>query len=582
MKKDLNIIGLTCHYTGNHDNSVALLTNGKIVFAESEERISRIKHDTQFPIRVIKHALAFNKIDLKEVDYFVSASPPTNLLKLLSNYFVGFKHTDIQSIIKWIMGRTLLLFSQSKSNSKKSLPENYQEANLPTKKLKFVSHYLAHAETAYTFSGIEECLVVSWDGYGLSEMGEPLCGVIYYGKGGELKLLEEIPVYSSLALYYGAVTVALGFKLNDGEGKTMGLAAYGRESDAVDEIRKLFPCFSGKSWVVRSSWLEVNGVSRPEYFKKTDFYKKIESLIKRYGWEQIAYASQKVLEEEGEKFFRYLVKRYKQKKVALAGGIFLNVKFNMRLLTQKIVDEIFVYPNPSDGGVAVGAAIVAYKSMGRKILVEKMKSAGLGCSFGDSEIRASFDKFMSKIKINKIESKLPKIVALHISEGKVVGWFQGRGEWGPRALGTRSVLADPRKIDTKERINKYLKQRDWFMPFAPVILDEYKDEVLKHGYGTAFMTLTDDVNSKFLKKIPAAIHIDGTARSQIIEKSTNPLYWQVVEEFRKITGVPVLLNTSFNRHGLPIVHTPFEAIRHLIWGCVDELAIGNYLISLRK
>ncbi|MEK7188676.1 MAG: carbamoyltransferase C-terminal domain-containing protein, partial [Patescibacteria group bacterium] len=420
------------------------------------------------------------------------------------------------------------------------------------------------------------------DGYGIDDKGKPLCGSIYLGQNGNLKFLEEIPVYSSIALYYGAVTIALGFKLNDGEGKTMGLAAYGKDSSAVTQIRKIFPIFRNNKWIPNYTWLEVNGVSRPEYFKKTSVFKKFTYLIKKYGRQQLAYAAQKVLEEEGEKFIRYLVKKYKERKVALAGGIFLNVKFNMRLLKNKVVEDLFIYPNPSDGGVCVGAAIALYKRLGGEFKTEKVESAYLGCGWKDSEVRDAIIKFREKIDVKMLGNKLAKTVAKDISEGSVVGWFQGRGEWGPRALGRRSVLADPRKITTKERINKYLKQRDWFMPFAPVILEEYKDKILKHGWATPFMTLTDDVNKEYLEKIPAAIHIDGTARAQIINKSTNPLYWQVINEFRKITSVPVLLNTSFNRHGLPIVHSPKEAIEHLIWGCVDELVIGEYIVSRKE
>ncbi len=373
--------------------------------------------------------------------------------------------------------------------------------------------------------------------------------------------------------------MALGFKLNDGEGKTMGLAVYGKDSPAVGEIRNFFPYFKGTNWVARATWLEVNGVSRPEYFKKTKTFKMLKSLIEKYGEKNIAFAAQFVLEEEGEKFFKYLVKKYKQRNVALAGGIFLNVKFNMKLLEKNIVDRLFVYPNPGDGGIAVGAALAYYKELGNKVKVGDLPSAYLGCDFSEKEIRLSLKDFGKKIKFVKYGTKLPKVVAKEISKGKVVGWFHGRGEWGPRALGSRSVLADPRHIETKERINSKLKQRDWFMPFAPAILEEHTEDVLKNGYGTPFMTLTDKVKKHMAKKIPAAIHIDSTARSQIVSKRTNPSYWQVINEFYKLTKVPVILNTSFNKHGLPIVHSPKEAIEHLMWGCVDELAIGPYLVT---
>lgn len=570
------IIGLTCHYTGNHDNSVALLVDGKIIFAESEERISRVKHDRQFPILAIKHALKFGKINISDIDYFVSASPPTDLIKLIFNYIKGMRYTSYKEVFSWLQGR---LISFKGDNVDLKSPNTYLEANLPKNKLFFISHYLAHAETAYSFSGMDECLVVAWDGYGLSEKGIPLCGSVYHGKDGNLTLLEEIPVYSSMALYYGAITMALGFKLNDGEGKTMGLAAYGKKSGAIREIAALFPYFNGKTWIPRKNWLEINGVSRSDYFKSTKTFKSFKSLIDKYGDKQVAYAAQEVLEIESEKYFRYLVKTYKFKNIAVAGGLFLNVKFNMRLLKNGVAQKLFIYPNPSDGGVAVGAAVAFYKHLGMKFKNDEIKSAALGCNFSKKELDATLKSFRRKITIKKFGTGIYKKAASDIVEGKVIGWFQGRGEWGPRALGQRSVLADPRKADTRERINKYLKQRDWFMPFAPVILEEYKDKVLKNGYGTSFMTLTDSVKREYLKKIPAAVHVDGTARSQIVVKEINSHYWQVVYEFFRLTGIPVLLNTSFNKHGLPVVHSPKEAVEHLLWGCIDELVIEDYLVT---
>jgi carbamoyltransferase len=184
--------------------------------------------------------------------------------------------------------------------------------------------------------------------------------------------------------------------------------------------------------------------------------------------------------------------------------------------------------------------------------------------------------------MEKLGKNTAEVTARKISEGKVIGWFEGKSEWGPRALGNRSVLADPRHEETKERINKHLKKRDWFMPFAPAIMEEYMDEYLQNGFGTPFMTLADDVKKQKKSKIAAAIHVDGTARFQLVNKKTSLKYWSVIDEFRKITGVPVILNTSFNKHGLPIVHTPTDALEHLVWGCLDELIIGEYLFARRN
>lgn len=577
----MKIIGLTAHFSGNHDNSAALLEDGKITFAESEERISRIKHDRQFPIRSIQHALNFQKLKISDINYFASASPSTNIFKLSLSYLQGFKYAGVTEIINWLITRAFLfikerLFNQEELNK---LPVNYREAKLPSEKLIYVSHHLAHAEGAYHFSGMSNCLVVVLDGYGVNDKGYPLCGSIYKGEDGKLERLEDVPVYASLGLYYGAVTVALGFKLNDGEGKTMGLAAFGKTQEVFKKMQELFPYFNGECWIPRKNWLEVQGISRLEYFRLTPTYRTLRRLVEEYGAEEVALATQAVFEEQAETFFKYLVKKYKIKSVAAAGGVFLNVKMNSILLKKKIIDDLFVYPNPADGGVAVGAAIAAFKKQGGKMPQVKMESTNLGCSFFKQQIRQELKIFSKKIKVKQLGQTLTKVVAKEIATGQVIGWFQGRGEWGPRALGYRSVLADPREIQTKERINLKLKERDWFMPFAPVILEEYKNDFLASGLGTPFMTLTDEVKPSKAKKIPAAVHIDQTARSQIIGKEVNPLYWELINEFYKLTGVPALLNTSFNRHGLPIVHSPKEAIEHLLWGCIDKLVIDDFLIT---
>lgn len=575
----MKIIGLTAHISGNHDSSAALLLDGKVVFAESEERATRKKHDNHFPVKTINESLVNHKTKLKDIDYFASGSHSTSKIKLFLSYFNGFKYAGKRKFLLWLATRFFLSITKMDVLESDKSINSLEELGVPKDKLILVSHYLAHAETAYQYSGMNDCLVVAWDGYGLDQNGKPLCGSVFVGNNGKLELLEEIPVYTSLGLYYGAVTVSLGFKLNDGEGKTMGLAAFGKKSPALQKLIEFFPYFDGKKWVARKNWLEINGVSRPEYFKLTPSYRYLRGVIEEHGAEQVAWAAQQIFEDQAVKYFRYLVKKYGIKKVAVAGGVFLNVKLNSKLLKEKIVEQIFIYPNPGDGGVAVGAAISAYKQMGNKIKVEKMEDIYLGCGFSKQEIKKAISAYKKKIAVRDIKKNLAKIVAKEIAGGKVIGWFHGRGEWGPRALGNRSVLADPRKIEIKERINDKLKQRDWFMPFAPAILSEDAKDYLKNGFGTPFMTLTDDIKPTATKKIPAAIHVDNTARVQVVFKNANPRYWGLINEFYKLTGVPVLLNTSFNRHGLPIVHTPSEAIEHLIWGCIDKLVLGNFLIS---
>lgn len=579
--KSTNIIGVTSHESGNHDSSVALFLDSKLVFAEAEERATRVKHDRKFPLFALKDGLKSNHISLSDFDYIASGSVGSSLPHLIKWYSKGFLYAGVKNSLRWFSTRLFLYLQESiKSKNTEVLP-SFRDISFDPSKIITVSHHLAHAEAAYMYSGRDDCLVVVWDGYGPDENGNPQCGAIYTAKDGELTFVENISVYTSLALYYGAVTIALGFKINDGEGKTMGLAPYGKSSGAIKEIEKIFPTFNGKKWISKPSWLEVIGVSRKDYFTHTPTYALLSKLIKKYGAEQVAYAAQFVLEKESSKYFKYLVRTYKKRTIVAAGGIFLNVKMNMLLLKDKIIDDIFIYPNPGDGGVAIGAAIAAYKRLGLPVKLTKMDGSYYGCEYSNAEIEKTLKSFRTKITYKQYKRNITKIAARHIADGKVIGWFQGKGEWGPRALGNRSVIADPRNPKTRDRINEKLKQRDWFMPFAPSILEEYKDTVLEHGYGTEYMTLTDDIKRNMTKKIPAAIHIDNTARSQIVSKKTNKKYWQLIRDFYSITGVPVVLNTSFNKHGLPIVHTPKEAVEHLLWGCIEELVIGDFIVTTK-
>lgn len=570
----MKIMGLTGHLNDVvHDNSAALLIDGEIVFAEAQERVSRIKHDLSFPIDAIKHGLKFSKIKLNQIDYFASAIPPMKLFPFLVAYLEGIKYSGLLRFISWFIKRSFSLL-----NSPTNTGFSYTETGIPKDKLICVSHHLAHAESAYCSSGFDECLVVAWDGYGIDISGKPLCGIIYKAVKDKLEKLEEIPIYTSLPLYYGAVTVALGFKLNDGEGKTMGLASFGDPSKCYRELKQIFPSFKDK-WIPKDNWLDIIAVSQNDFFKTTKTYKYLQILINKYKAENVAAAAQKILEEETEKYFSYLVKKYKITKVAAAGGIFLNVKMNMQLLEKKIISDLFIYPNPGDSGTAVGAAFAVYKKMGGILKKQRVKKTDLGCGFTDIEIKQAINHFKKQITVQQINSNLAKVVAKKLTDGKVLGWFQGRGEWGPRALGQRSVLADPRDESVKERINQKLKQRDWFMPFAPAILQEKSSEFLVYNWQSPFMIIADRIKPNKAKLILAAIHIDKTVRPQIVNKKVLPLYHQVIEEFYKLTGVPVILNTSFNRHGLPIVHSPKEAIEHLLWGAVDELVIENYLVK---
>jgi len=577
----MKIIGLTSQFSNNHDNSIALLEDGELLFAQAEERASKKKHDLSFPVLSMEDAFRFTNWKLKHVDYFVTTSSPMSLYTSLAYYkayFEGIRYCGVWNFLTWFFQRafSIVRYSDPQTITLKNFVKD-------DSKILCVSHADAHAATAYWCGPHDHCLVVALDGFGTNADGRPNCGKIFLGKNNQLQELEEVPIYASLALYYGAVTVGLGFKLNDGEGKTMGLAVYGEPEKCLKEMRKFFPDFIDGKWVGRSSWLEVNSVSTIEFFSKTKTFSYLKDLVEKYGDRHVAAAAQQVLEERVLKFFKYLQKKYKLNTFSAAGGLFLNVKMSMKLLNEGKVKDLWVYPNPGDSGIAVGAALLGYQKVSQQLRRSELKRADFGRSFSNAEIKIALDKFKKQVSFKSFPRKtfLTK-VATEIVSGKVIGWFQGRGEWGPRALGQRSALADPRGPHIREKINDVMKRRDWFMPFAPSVMKDRASEYFMNLKDSPFMILADFVFPKKAKKIPAVIHVDNTCRPQFVDKKVNPLYYDLIAEFEKQTGVPMVLNTSFNKHGLPIVYEPADAVEHLLWGCVDALAIGSYIVTRKE
>lgn len=575
----MKIIGFSLHSGGVHDNSVALMEDGKTIFAEAEERITRVKHDGRFAWEALKEALKVSKNSLKNIDYFVSANPEENFFSMVKLSLDFLPIVGLRNYSANVVKRLVYKEGGIKATNR---PENYDEAKLPREKLIKVSHYLAHAAASYYSGPFDECLVVAMDGFGLGEHGNPLSGQIFLGKNNKLELLEDVPIWGSLGFYYGAVTLALGFKLNDGEGKTMGLAAYGKWKKCYREMKNFFPEFKGKSWTVRPTIMDLLNIQRGKIWQESDTSKLLRGLVEKYGRENIAASCQKVFEEELLKYLKYLVKKYKIKKLNLVGGIFLNVKANLKILTEEVAEDIFVYPNPTDGGTALGAAIIGFIVKAKPVKREELLHSAFGRSYTNREILRELKKTRN-VHFRKIKNNIiPKVVAKLLVDGQVIGWFQGRGEWGPRALGQRSVIADPRKIETKDRINNILKGREWFMPFAPSMMAEVAPKYLKRLRKAPFMIIADGLKKGVEKDIAAAMHVDKTVRPHIVTREANRLYYEVIKEFRKLTGVGVILNTSFNKHGLPIVYTPKDAIDHLIWKTIDSLVIGNYLVINEK
>lgn len=580
------ILGLTYPLSGVHDNSTAIVKDGRLIYAASEERFTRIKHDGAFPIRAIQAGLSQYNLTWNDIDAIGVGFSNYHIFTMMAQDRYAFAKMafklSLSAPLEMLLKAPLLV-------GQLALPRIFPDKPLPS--LPFpvynIEHHRAHAASAYYLQSHKEALCLAFDGYGPDEQGNWLSGAVFTAKEGVLTEILRVPVEASLGLFYQKITVALGFAPNDGEGKTMGLASYGRHSGAHKELFSRAPHWDGKQFLRMSSWREMMLAGRTlsrSLFLATDIGQQLVRLIETYGREQVSWAGQNILEDEMVSFVKSMVT--KPTHLVCAGGIFLNVKMSQQLRELPLVKSVHVHPNAGDGGTAVGAAFVVYDQLARQrkkkgLALFTLRSADLGVSFTDEQIWETASSYGDRIRVTK-KQDVASSVARELTKGKVIGWFQGKAEWGPRALGFRSVLADPRDAKVKDRINSLLKQREWFMPFAPSILEEEAPKWFKGCRRSPFMTMTYDVFPKKALLIPAAIHIDNTARPNTVHKRDNPLYYQIIKEFQKLTGIPVILNTSFNKHGLPIVNSPKDAIEHLLMGCVDELVMADYVVKRKS
>jgi carbamoyltransferase len=576
------ILGLSDVAGAHHNSSVALVRDNHILFAASEERFTRIKYDMNFPRNALDASLEHAHLKLDDIDYFAVGYPPSSFYNDLfeRNIWDG-----IRSFGGLVGPGALIMFKYLVPNFKKMYkPAAFQngllELGVPQEKIIFMDHHASHAASAYRCSGFDQCLSLSMDGFGPNRQGKNIAGQVYRCENGHMDLLEEIPLYAT-ALWFSAVTVCLGLHYMDGEGKTMGLAAYGDPKICQADLEEMVFEYQEQKWRGYDYWIDYVMTPREDVLVKTRSGRKINRLIQKHGKAHVAAAAQSLLEKRLLGYIRVLKEKYPFQKLALAGGTFLNVKVNKLIRELDGIDHVFIHPHASDGGTAIGAALeLAHQKNGSSVILE-MNDANLGVQFSDDEIKTELDTFANDIEWQFLGDDISEYVGTALTQGKVIGWFQGREEWGPRALGRRSVLADPRKPETRDMINSQMKNRDWFMPFAPSCMEDKGHMYFKNFCPTPFMTMAFDVVEGKEQDIPSAIHVDNTARVHSV-RPDNPRYYRVIETFFRKTGVPVILNTSFNRHGLPIVHRPKEALEHLLWGCVHELAIGGYVVRRKK
>ena len=589
----MRILGLVNIEDKSHDNGIALIHDQEIIFAESGERASRIKHDDSVPTNTIKRMLKILNLDISKIDYFAVGTPKFNWWSLILARNYGFDtflyvfNLFIQNpkifMLDFKTRVNRFLTSHSKSNINKGIHKLFDSYNIDRNKIIYVDHQQSHAASAYYSSGInEKCLAISLDGCGPNKDGKIISGGVYLCENGKMTLVSEVPCYSTFGGLYSAVTYVLGFRPGDGEFKTMGLSSFG-EPTCYEEIKKLAPYIKNGNYHSTRYWVDFYSVMNSKVFEKTRLYKLLISLKKKHSEKNLAASLQKVLEENVIELLEYFSKKYNIKNFSCAGGVFLNIKMNKKIVEKKFIEKFHVYPNASDAGIPAGAAYVLFESK-KKLKPKKIENLYLGNWVTEEEIIRDIKLFGNKIKYEKYDDfkKQSKKISEILISGKVVGLFQGRAEWGPRALGNRSVLADPRDKNTKDRINSFLKDRDWFMPFGPSALSDYyykyldDTDVIKKSFLHYFMLTTFDVKEK--KAFPAAMHVDNTSRVHVVKRDLNPNYYDIINDFYNQTGCPYILNTSFNKHGLPIVDSAKDAIEHLLDNCIEVLSIENYII----
>ena len=593
----MKIIGISCFY---HDSAAAIIVNGEIISAVQEERFTRIKHDASFPVNSIKFCLESAKLKISDIDAFVFYEKPfIKFERLLETYLqkvpFGFESFKL-SIPLWIKEK--LFQRQLILNNLNLIEKNSSIKN----KIFFTDHHHSHASSAFYPSPFNEAIVLTMDG-----VGEWTTTSVYLGKKNSLELKKEIKFPHSLGLLYSAFTYFLGFKVNDGEYKVMGLAPYG-EPKYTNIIKKnLIDIKEDGSFKLNQKYFNYTTgltMTNKKFNKlfKMNVRKVNDNLLQKHM--DIAASIQLVLEDIIFLITKNLSKSYGVNNLCLAGGVALNCVANGKILKNKIFKNIWIQPAAGDAGGALGAAlIIFYEHFKKKRILnlkkDSMKNSYLGPSYSNDEIKEFLKNNKIKYKFYSKKKDLVSIISKKISKGKVIGWFQGKMEFGPRALGNRSIIADPRSEKMQKNINLKIKFRESFRPFAPIVLKEQVSNWFDFKGDSPYMLLVSNVKSnkiikiddkkfKGLKKlylkrslIPAVTHVDYSARIQTLTKE-NGLIYDLLKEFNKVTNCPVLVNTSFNVKDEPIVCSPFDAYNCFINTGLDILVLGNYIIDNKK
>ncbi|HET8547552.1 MAG TPA: carbamoyltransferase N-terminal domain-containing protein [Bryobacteraceae bacterium] len=558
----MRVLGISCYF---HDAAAALVDDGRLIAAAEEERFSRQKHDAGFPAHAIEFCLRTAGISASELDRIVFYEEPfLRLERLLVSALWTFPRSRRQfqeAMISWL-GDKIWVRHQIEDR-----------LGVPASRIFFTEHHTSHAASAFLASPFEDAAILTADG-----VGEWTTTSIAVGSGTDIRVHEEIRFPHSLGLFYSAFTAFLGFEVNEGEYKVMGLAPYGQPR-YIDQVRKLVRLQRDGTFELDLDYFAFqNSTDRTFSGRFVDLFgqpRRPDADWRPYA--DLAASVQAVTEEAMLGLARRARERTGLTKLCLAGGVALNSVANARLLRESGFDEIYVQPAAGDSGGALGAALLGSERRGFV-----MDHAGWGAEYPNVRdvLRAEGAAFT---KFNDEQQLLDRVVELLVS-GRVVGWFQGRFEWGPRSLGNRSILADPRRADMKDRVNSAVKFREPFRPFAPSVTADcagtwFGLERAAEHYPARFMLYVVPVREDRRAAIPAVTHVDGSARVQVVRRGANPRFHRLLETFGAATGVPVLLNTSFNVRREPIVASPADALRTWRASGLDAVVLENCLVE---
>jgi carbamoyltransferase len=534
--------------SGNQDASACLLEDGKLIAAAEEERFLRIKFaNGVLPKNAIKFCLGFANISIHDISYVV---------------FPGLTYSNIKGILE-----TYFKFNFGYS------PE-----------IKLVDHHMSHAASVYYTSGLDESMIITAD-----LTGEGKSTTLCYGADDKISVLNEFRAPDSLGIFYSMVTQYLGFRRDSDEYKVMGISAYGSSNNAVKNDFSWLLRFTyndrgnGAGYSLNSDFLRLNEDNRTPPVQEPLFSDKFlakldrpcrlpDAPIDRY-YKNIAKSAQEHLERAALHLLEYLHLKTNSHNLCIAGGVALNVLMNQRLMESKFVENVYLTSVPGDNGLSLGAAILIAKENGFEI--DKYQKSFWGPEYSNEQIEYVLKR--AKVRFERVKN-ISKEAAHLVAQKKIIGWFQGRMELGARALGSRSIISDPRDKDMKDRLNKYVKFRENFRPFAPSVLEEKAPEYFMNCKYSPFMAITYNVKPDKVKEIPTPTHVDNTARIQTVSKYQNGLYYDLINNFENETGVPIVTNTSLNVMNQPICLSPVDALSTFYSTGMDGIAIGNYLL----